>query len=178
MSRVVGIDFSMTSAGVAVFDAGEWTTYTVKSSGKVTDPMLTFYDRILGLAMSIYTVIQPTPDDLIVIEGLGFASKNKFRDRMQFAWHRVNEVLVRNGTGGRDLVTVAPMKVKQFATGNGSADKADMAAACIDRLGHTPRTTDEADAVWVAVTGAQAAGLPIEVKPLPESADYMKEKKK
>lgn len=50
---------------------------------------------------------------------------------------------------------VSPREVKQFATGSGNADKAEMIAAAEARWPDVKFTADTADAAWVAEFGRQ-----------------------
>jgi len=52
-----------------------------------------------------------------------------------------------------------PASLKKFATGNGAADKDEMAKAAFRRLGRQYVTDDECDADWLRVAGRMAYGL-------------------
>ena len=167
MSRVIGIDFSTTCTGIAIYDENGWSTYAVKSSGKSRDDLATYYTRVRGIAANVLSIIQPMPDDLIAIEkAIVMGRRTDSEVRLHFAWHRFVECLLAWGVGEPRIV--APATAKQVGTGSGSADKKRMHAAVVSRVGLNPRTADEADAVWIAVAAAEAAGRPIPgVAPLP-----------
>ena len=51
-----------------------------------------------------------------------------------------------------------PSKLKKYATGNGNAAKEKVLEAARAALGCSGKSTDEADAVWLATVGRQLAG--------------------
>jgi hypothetical protein len=75
---------------------------------------------------------------------------------------------------GIPYALVAPAQVKQFATGNGGADKFAMVEAARQRFGDLagwrPLSPDEADALWLAAMGAQWLGEPVAALPQAQRA--------
>lgn len=144
--RIMGIDPSISSTGISFPDA---ETMAIKPREK-DDLRLTEIGNHLSFALR---TAQP---DLVVIEDLaGHYPGNSariipmlhgvIRDRLQIAMV--------------PYVKLNPRTVKIFATGNGSADKDEMALAARRRLGRTYGTDDECDADWCRVAGRLAYGL-------------------
>lgn len=170
MSRVIGIDFSTTSAGVAIYTPNvvdPWTTHAVKSAGVRAETDAAFYSRMRELNANVLAIVEPTAADVIGIEGT-FRGSGGSEARLHYAWHRFRESFAQWAPFAEIGFQIAPSSLKKFATGNGRAKKPEMVAAVRDRLGFEVRKHDEADAVWIAVAAGHAAGVPIQVKPLPE----------
>lgn len=166
MTRYVGIDYSTSSCGVAVYDdeKDHWQTFTLRSKPS-GDQLVDYYGRIRSLAIDIATAAELRFDDVVAIEGIAFAGKGRAVDRLHYAWHRTVELITEILDGGVLIVTTN--QVKQLATGKGNAQKDVVLLATERRI---PRAgaanNDEADAVWVAVgasilhSGAPVADLP------------------
>ena len=165
-ARVIGIDFSTTSTGIAIHDVFGWSTYTVRSK-PTGDTLADYYERVRTLSAEILAIVQPMDGDVVGIEApIVMGRRTGTEVRLHYAWHRFVEAYVRWGLAAP--VEFVPASVKKLATGNGRAQKSEMVAAVRDRLGFEVRKHDEADAVWIAVAAGQAAGVPIQVVPLPE----------
>jgi hypothetical protein len=67
--------------------------------------------------------------------------------------------------------------IKKRATGNGSATKEMMIAAC-SKLGVTPADDNEADALWLLVLMVEAEGLEWPGGPVPSPPEKKKKKRK
>lgn len=151
MTRFVGIDFSMTSCGVAIYDdhADSWQTFTLRS--KPTGPTLRdFYNRIYALACDVMSAVDLRTDDVVAFEGIAFAGRGAAVDRLHYAWHRTVEHFTRLMPAG--VLVVTTNQVKQLATGKGNAQKDQVLLATERRVpGADASNNDEADAVWIAV---------------------------
>lgn len=158
MSRFIGVDYSTTSCGVAIFDGEHWQTFTLTS--KPTGSTLAdYYDRIVGLAAGLGATIDFRPGDVLAIEGIAFAGRGSSVDRLHYAWHRTTEYLARFAI---EPLIITTNQVKQLATGKGNAQKDEVLLATERRIPQTRvRNNDEADAVWIAVGASILAGSPV-----------------
>ena len=160
--RFVGVDFSTTSTGVAIYDdvADHWQTFTLRSKPAGTT-LADYYARIVGLAADIMSAINLDADDVVAIEGIAFAGRGASVDRLHYAWHRTVEYLSRHLAS--EVLVVTTNQVKQLATGRGNAQKDEVLLATERRVPEAGASNnDEADAVWIAV-GASViySGIPI-----------------
>ena len=168
MSRVIGIDFSTTSTGIAIHNERGWSTYTVKSSGKTGDDSRTYYQRIRAIAANVLSIVQPEPDDVIAIEkAVVMGRRTDSEIRLHFAWHRFVECFLGWSPELPEPLVIPPATAKSLGTGNGQAKKKAMHTAVVERLGFAPRNADEADAVWIAIAGAERMGHRFDLVPLP-----------
>lgn len=157
--RIIGLDLSLASTGMAEYTPGGVTVSRITSKpGAATLPARA--DRIDRLAADI--VHQCKPADLIVIEGpsLGQARQAGQHDRAGLWW-----IIVADLHGwGRPVAEVPPALVKQYATGKGNASKDTVLAAVIRRYPTVEVTgNDQADALVLAAMGAdhyQCSTLP------------------
>lgn len=145
--RVLGIDPSLTSSGVARPDGttGRWTTsYTGE-------------ERLDLIRQLLYDTLDAEAPQLVVIEGYSYASANQA--------HQIGEL---GGVLRLELyrshipyIEVAPKSLKKYATGNASAPKNEMLAAAIRRLGYPGHSDDEADAAWLRAMALDHYGHPV-----------------
>jgi Holliday junction resolvasome RuvABC endonuclease subunit len=144
--RIMGIDPSIASTGLS-FPSAETVAVKPKTKG---DFRLTEIGDHVQAAATIHRI------DLVVIEGLGGIYPGKsariipmlhgvLRDRLQIL--------------GIPFMILLPGSLKKFATGDGGADKDEMAKAAFRRLGRRYSTDDECDADWLRVAGRMAYGL-------------------
>lgn len=148
MRRVVALDLSLTSTGVA-------------DSADPGRPFCITPPKGLGGPERLYWILQrvmaaTAEADLTVIEGYSHASK--------YQTHQMGELggVVRLAlwTRGRPYVELAPSARCKVATGKGNAAKADVLAEAIRRLGYEGSSDDEADARWLLEAALQHYGLP------------------
>lgn len=158
MPRFVGIDFSTTSTGVAIFDGDHVQAFTIRSAS-TGDTLSDYYQRISDLGLNIVGTIDLRADDVIGIEGIAFAARGQKVDRLHYAWHRTVELLVRVHS---EPLVITTNQVKQLATGRGTAQKDEVLLATERRVPHAMvQNNDEADAVWIAVGASILAGSPV-----------------
>lgn len=171
MSRVVGIDYSTTSTGVAIAAGGQWKAFSLTSK-PTGDTLGDYYDRIIDLAYRIESVLED--GDVLGIEGIAFAGRGSSVDRLHYAWHRTVEHLTANHSALRVVTT---NQVKQLATGKGNANKDEVLLATERRIPQAGvRNNDEADAVWIAVGVSILAGSPVIDLPAAHMPKAWKEK--
>jgi crossover junction endodeoxyribonuclease RuvC len=158
--RVIGIDPSMTSTGIAIHEGGWITTHTVKSKPDA-GTLTSFLDRSYQIAKDIDAVVHFRNEDLVVIEGMAFGAKSSSLDKIHAHWWLVVKFII-------DYVNQEPVVVSSsqrclYATGKGAAKKDIVLAAVLKRYpGADPAGNDEADAVIFAAMGARHLGKPVE----------------
>lgn len=170
-ARIIGIDLSLTSTGIAIINRypDQWTpatkVYTV--TGPELPKTATLEERDDRSQEVLRKVLFDDHGiggiggvgDLVVIEapslGITRASGAYVWDRAGLWWAVVHETI----EGGAVVVTVAPATRAKWATGSGRSDKAAVAASMARRLGEIQfANSDEADASAMAYMGGQQLG--------------------
>ena len=132
MTRVLGLDLSLTATGYAYNDE---VTGVIRSKARGMRRLAEIREAVLELAHEA---------DVVVLEGYSYASANQA--------HQIGELggVVRLALHDRRIpfVDVAPAALKKFATGKGNAPKDAMIAAAIRRFGFEGSDNNEADA-WM-----------------------------
>ena len=139
--RIVGVDASLTSTGIAVINENNrQETLTIQSKN-------TGSERLIEIRKKLLQIVDDA--DLVVIEDYAFARANQA--------HQIGELggvlRVMFHELGLNVLKVAPSAVKKFATGKGVASKEQMAVAVYKRWGKEFATNDEADAYTLAIIG-------------------------
>lgn len=155
MSRVVGLDLSLTGTGIASIGEFGWDAVdTVKTpASKVNghERLDKILDAIVGHALGA---------DLAVIEGPSFGSQGNALHQMGGLWWLVTHRLHRLGLR---YVVVTPSQVKKYVTGNGNADKDLVIIKATQRYPDAGiLNNNEADAVVLAAIGKRLLGEEIE----------------
>lgn len=146
MTRVVGVDPSLTATGVATPNA----LLTVKH------PRLRGAERLVALRDAILHRIGRA--DLIVLEGYSYGSQG----RAMFDLGELGGVLrVAFHEAGIPWAVVPPAVLKRYATGRGNAVKELVVTAAVRRLDVDPADNNQADAVWLRAMGCDAVGEPL-----------------
>lgn len=163
-TRVVGIDPSLTSTGVALVTKDGAHVRRIQSSGKRNDTIADRAQRIGRITgdLAPTTLFHPANDwldrcTLAVIEKPAPSRGSQAsKIDLYWLWGRVVEVAIRQCAG---VALVPPSTRAKWATGKGNADKGAVAAA-ITRLRPDVELScsDEADALCLALMGAQALG--------------------
>ncbi|MFA7191056.1 MAG: crossover junction endodeoxyribonuclease RuvC [Dehalococcoidales bacterium] len=137
---IVGIDASLTSTGIAVFDDAGIRTYAIQ-------PQITGPERLIEIRNKISHEAKNA--DLVFLEGYAFARANQA--------HQMGELggvlRVMFLEMGIKVIEVAPSTVKKFATGKGNAKKEDIAVAVYKRWKFEADTNDEIDAYCLLQIG-------------------------
>ena len=170
MSRIVGVDLSLTSTGIAIVDTatGLVTVHTVTSkpptpAQRAKAGITSLHERIRRLD-DIERRLFEGPlfghFDLAVIEAPSYGSSNGGKHERSGLWWAVACRLY-------DLIGVVaevpPSNRMRYATGSGAADKDRVLAAVIRRYPEVPVDgNDEADALVLAAMGARHLDQPIE----------------
>lgn len=140
MTRVVGLDLSLTSPGVALMD-GHAETWKPRSTG--VERLAAFREWVID------EIVNKTDAQLVVIEGYSFGSRN--------GGERIGEAggVVRLAL--RDMrvpfVEVAPASLKRYATGKGNASKDEVLIAAVKRSDIAFTDNNQADAFWLRQMG-------------------------
>lgn len=153
--RVIGLDLSLTSTGVALPDG---TTYRIKTRAKDGDR------RLLHIRDSIRDDLVEHRPHLAVIEDL---PKHAMAAGLTAKVH--GAVLPELLDVGVPYAYVVPATLKSYACDNGRADKRDMAAAAYlaagaqfaDDLNAKGEGGDQCDAWWLRAAGHDWYGLPL-----------------
>jgi len=160
---VVGLDPSITGTGVAVVAGpGFIQTSTITSSGKRGDSLQARTDRLRRLKAA---VLDWVPEgSLVVIEGPAYSKGNAGTwDRAGHWWGLVMALADHEAT---DVVLCPPNVRAMYATGRGTAGKADVAMAIAKRFPQVEIHGDnEADALVMAAMGRRLLGDPIDNPP-------------
>jgi Holliday junction resolvasome RuvABC endonuclease subunit len=147
--RILGIDASLASTGLALPDGSALTVKTTSDQA----PM----DRLLCVHRALMSWVGGSQRgaDLAVVEGYSYGAKGN-------AVYQIGEVggVVRLTLHqlGVPMMVVPPAAVKKFATGNGNADKRLVRTAAELHLGYEGKSSDEADALWLREAGLYIYG--------------------
>jgi crossover junction endodeoxyribonuclease RuvC len=159
VTSVVGIDPSLTAAGIAVI-ASPQTSDTpnvpklvcVGAGGSKSASLLQRATRIEAQKVAILRSL-PEKVALVVIEDLPthMPARGALSERIGLWWALTGFLAARK----IPVVAVHPSTLKSFATGNGKAEKPEMVAAARDLWPHAQvRNDNEADALLLASAGA------------------------
>ena len=157
--RIIGLDLSLTSTGVATYTPGDVEVRRVYSKPHGST-LADRADRLIALLGEIgdHTI----GADLAAIEGpsLGQARQGGQHDRAGLWWMVVYGLHL----SGVPVVEIPPACVKRYATGKGNASKDEVLAAVIRRYPDVPvMGNDEADALVLVAMAAhhyQVSTLP------------------
>jgi Holliday junction resolvasome RuvABC endonuclease subunit len=165
-ARVVGIDPSLTSTGLAaIYEDGAATTDTIITKGRTADDLATRGHRIRHIANTVLEWV--VDDDLVVIESRFGSAGAGALDLTGLWWEIVNRLQRRD----IPVVTFAPTSRAKYITGNGKADKAAVAAVVARMFPDVAITcSDEADALALAMVGAAGCHFPVPAVKCPEAA--------
>lgn len=149
--RVLGIDPGLTRCGLGVVDGNVGRALTMVAVDTVrTPPDLPLAQRLLAIEGAVAAWVERFEPDAVAIERV-------------FSQHNVRTVMGTAQASGVALVVAArhevpvalhtPSEVKAAVTGNGRADKSQVAAMVtrLLRLTEAPRPADAADALALAI---------------------------
>lgn len=157
--RVVGLDLSLTSTGVALPDG---STVALAFRGRITAaPTL----RRQMESIEDYGRARREYQRTELLEILRSEHVDLIASEMPYISHLTQPTvelielhgMVRDIAERRDIpwTGVSPSTLKQFATGNGGADKPMMASALSTEHGLTAGTDDEVDAMWLQIMAVE-----------------------
>lgn len=164
MTTVVGLDPSLTAAGIAILGSPGTTDtpnvpklVTVGVSGSESASLA---ERSTRIGDQFERIVRSMPPNvrLVVIEQLPFTAPKfaaKYQERCAL-YYRVTEFLARRKI---PVVEVGATTLKKYATGDGRADKREVVNAMRDLWPHAKvRNDNEADALALATMGAMRLG--------------------
>lgn len=175
METVVGLDLSLTGAGVGVldYDMADNTmlpaVYTFGRGGHKADTYAERYERIEELTLEIENVVRRLEwvPRLVAIEEMPYGATSTSAFDRAGLWWSVYRMLDRQGIA---VLGVNVAKVKRYALGKGSGkgtDKDQVMAAAIRRYPEVPiSNNNESDAWILTMIASRMIGEPYE-KDLP-----------
>jgi crossover junction endodeoxyribonuclease RuvC len=158
--RVIGIDLSLSSTGVA--DSWRGIRLDAVNTPPAGDDLAARRRRLVTIHRSIWGVISrhSIVPDLVVIEGPSYGSTNGQNWDRAGLWWLVVDHFHQLGPVPIPVAVVPPAVVKKYATGKGTATKADMRMALYQRAGLDERDDNKVDAWWLAAMGLDHLGYP------------------
>lgn len=162
--RLMGIDLSYTSTGVAWTTGGDPAvrTRTVKTT-------LAGRARINEIISALNLIIDHGVRPAVAFKEAPFANENSGVTVMLAKLHGVIEQWL--WARGIECVDVAPSTLKLYATGKGGAEKDEVRHAARNQWGHlcggptAIDSSDAADAMAALAVGAHALGVPLAAVP-------------
>ncbi len=154
--KVIGLDLSLTSSGVAC-NAG-WSD-TIRTPAKLRGHL-----RMAHIRDTIREFT--TNADLVVVEGPSYGNQGAQRQSGHHEraglWWLVTHDLWRRQV---PLAVASPASVKKYACGRGNAGKDEVLVAVCRRFDWFDGNNDAADAVILAALGAEHAGMAMVAMP-------------
>src|SRR5690349_16369806 len=138
MTRVVGLDLSITATGVACCD-GTLTTWRPTAEGD---------ERLRVLQLNLSHLLYVDPPELVVIEDLPTHAHSAGITGMVHGV--VRAVLLERNV---PYALVAPASLKKYATGKGNAPKSEMRMQLYKRTGVDEPDDNAVDAAWLRHMG-------------------------
>lgn len=170
MRRVLGLDLSLASTGLADVTDGAVQVWRKRTTGREDASLAARHTRLRGIVRDLsdwwaddrHTV----PVDLVAVEGpsLGQARQGGQHDRAGLWWLVMHDLHSR----GVPVAEIAPAARAKYATGKGNASKDAVVAAVTRRYQTVPVEligNDTADALVLAAMAARALGHPIDDMP-------------
>lgn len=160
MAKVVGIDPSLTSTGLAMRDAhGRLKSYALG------DADLRGVARLVFLRNAVGRHLERIKPDLVVYEGyaLGFRGKSNTIFDLGELGGTLKLLILEMGI---DILLVPPNNLKLFTTGKGNADKEQVALAVGSALDVKFSTSDQYDAaglLWMGEMHTRIAGKNVDL---------------
>lgn len=156
--HVLGLDLSLTCAGMAVVD-GEVTTKALKPPAKLDG-----HERLDWMLAEIWS--RAGLIGLAVVEGPSYGNQGSGRQSGHHEraglWWLTTHTLWKHGIA---TAVVPPAALKKYATGKGNASKDAIMLATARRFPDFAGDNNEADALWLAAMGADHLGEPVVAMP-------------
>ncbi|QDX91096.1 hypothetical protein EEL32_00325 (plasmid) [Brevibacillus laterosporus] len=151
----VGLDLSTKTGFVRLDEKGNvLEDLEIVSKGEGPEPMAYLIDEVVGRVKD---------DDVVTIEGFGFASLRAIQ--MGGIGWGVRIALWKRGISFHEA---APSQLKKFATGKGVGDKAAVAVGVAERFGFKHKSDNVRDAYVLAQIGRALNGHGELIKPQKE----------
>jgi crossover junction endodeoxyribonuclease RuvC len=162
MTRIVGLDLSLTATGIAVIDDGQIRVTTCGSKGTNADTLHARNNRLSLMRHLVGELIYPGITLAVVEAPDTSRATGKVHDRSGLWWLIVSELLGNYV----NVAEVPPSVLKKYATGKGNAAKDDVLMAVARRWPDVElRDNNGADALILAAMGARHLGHPIDELP-------------
>ena len=164
MTRVVGLDLSLTQTGMAFAASDESGVKLSTKTHKSKTTGMGLSDRAGRLWSLTSRVLKDTCEfrpDLVLLESPALhQTSGSHHDRSGYWWLVVKELL----DSGLVVAEVSIGTLKKYATGSGSAGKDQIVIAVTRRYPAVQfETNDEADALVLAAIGCRMLGSPVEL---------------
>ncbi|MBW1603437.1 hypothetical protein JJV70_15255 [Streptomyces sp. JJ66] len=151
--RVVGLDISLTSTGVATLGG----TVTIPTTGRRRDALTARHARLAHITREVLREVGAV--DLVVVEGPAYrAAHMAGHHDASGLWWRITGALIDRGI---PVAVMPPACRARYATGSGAARKTAVLAAVQQRYGAVCATDDEADALVLRAAGLDWLGQPL-----------------
>ena len=174
MSKIMGLDLSLTGTGIVGIAPGEEPYKKLIKSKPGDKTPLGEIERLLGIKAEIQIILNELEPELVVIEGLAFGVK-KTTALAQLAGlnYLIREFLVLKKI---PFLICAPSTLKKFIIGKGNGDKNLMLLETFKHYGISFTDDNLCDAHGLAQCGAAVVGentLPL-IKPQKEVVELLK----
>jgi crossover junction endodeoxyribonuclease RuvC len=149
--RVLGVDPGLTRCGVGVVDGAPGRTLHLVDVGVVRTPStMAVPERLVAIERELEAWVQRSQPDAVAVERV--FSQHNVRTVMGTAQASAVAMLVA-ARHGLPVALHTPSEVKEAVSGNGRADKAQVAMMVtrLLRLSATPRPADASDALALAI---------------------------
>jgi Holliday junction resolvasome RuvABC endonuclease subunit len=167
VTRVLGLDLSLTATGIA-WSGGRTETITTTPKATLPRRLRTIRDT-LAAGLDDDLAQRAGYPTVAVVEDLPF-TRNNAAGQLGTV-HGIVRVLLDDLLLVGDLaavVLVVPGSLKRYATGNGNANKAQMLAEAIRRLDYQGSDDNQVDALWLRQLGlahyAPGTEIPVPAK--------------
>lgn len=147
--RVLALDLSMRSTGVALPNGDLDTIRTVPSQGD---------GRLSRINLAVYDLITCNMPHLVVIEDLPMGIRNAAGGPLGMV-HGI--VRLRCMNSSVPYLLVPPATLKTYACGKGNARKPDLRVSLLRRTGIDVDDEDQCDAAWLRLLGLDLLGHPV-----------------
>ncbi|WP_432482549.1 crossover junction endodeoxyribonuclease RuvC [Kineococcus esterisolvens] len=166
--RVLGLDLSLTSTGLAEVSGGEVTgNWRIRSQGRREATLEERDERISSVVQQVHEIVNDVDHDLFVVENPSYGSQVGSQHDRSGLWWLVVDMLLAFGR----VATVPPNTRALYAAGRGNAGKEEVFNAAVSnipgeevveiaRLGWR-QGNDLADALVLAAMGARRLGEPV-----------------
>lgn len=138
--RVVGLDLSLVSTGVANIKQGAFSALTLKTKERGVA-------RLHDLSTRLRDLLCTDPPAAVAIEGYSFGSRSNQHSIGE--WGGIAKLEVKRI--GLPCIIVPPSCLKKFITGKGNADPSSISMYLLKHWGVEVPQNDMADAVGLAI---------------------------
>ena len=153
--KILGLDQATTTGfavaeGGAIVESGTWELADRRRAGESRGMRYVRFRRALAEVFGRHPDIRLIVHEQTLLRG-GAAT--------EIANGLKAMILETAASKGVEVSCVHTTELKKWAAGSGRADKAAMAEACRRRSGRDPRDDNEADAILIALWGAETLGM-------------------